>query len=107
MEKTKDNLMKDGLASASSISVFISYAHADKKLRDELVKHLSSLRQQGLISVWYDQQIIAGTKWEQAIESHLDSASVILLLISPEFLASDYCSSIEMERALARHETGK
>ncbi|BCL80860.1 tetratricopeptide repeat protein [Ktedonobacteria bacterium brp13] len=88
----------------SPIEVFYSYAHEDELLRIELEKHLSLLRQQGLIAGWHDRHILAGTDWVQAIDTHLERATVILLLVSADFLASDYCYSIEVQRALERHE---
>src|SRR5260221_1053026 len=90
-----------------ALELFYSYAHKDERLRDELNKHLYNLKRQGLIADWYDRDISAGTEWEQEIDSHLNSAHVILLLISPDFMASDYCYSIEMKRALERHELGE
>ena len=89
------------------IEVFFSYAHEDEKLRDELAKQLKLLERQGIISAWHDRQIVAGTEWGSAIDTHLDSAQVILLLISPDFLASDYCWDIEVRRAMERHEAGE
>ena len=88
------------------LTVFYSYAHEDEALRDKLEEHLSSLQAQGLISEWYDRQIVAGTEWAYAIDSHLQTASIILLLISPAFMASDYCVSIEMQQAMERHRLG-
>src|SRR5947209_8092758 len=88
----------------SPIEVFYSYAHEDESLRAELEKHLSLLKRQRLIAGWHDRQILAGTDWSQAIDTHLERASVILLLVSADFLASDYCYGIEMQRALERHE---
>lgn len=85
------------------IAVFYSYAHEDESLREQLEKRLSMLRRQGLISEWHDRQIAAGTEWAQEIDAHLETASVILLLVSSDFLASDYCYDIEMQRALERH----
>jgi len=75
-------------------------------LRNELDKHLGLLRNQGLIAQWYDRDISAGTEWAKQIDDHLNTADIILLLISPDFIASDYCYSIEMNRALERHELG-
>ena len=89
------------------IELFYSYAHRDERLRKRLETHLSALRQQGVITEWYDRKIIAGTDWKQNIDAHLTTAAVILLLISPNFLASDYCYGVEMQRALARHAAGK
>ena len=76
--------------STKAVEVFYSYAHKDEKLRNALVEHLSTLRRQGYISEWHDRQIVAGTDWAQEIDTHLHSASLILLLISPSFIASDY-----------------
>jgi flagellar basal body-associated protein FliL len=92
-------------AQARPVSVFISYSHADQKLREELEKHLIILRRQGVIETWHDRKITAGTEWRDAIDEHLISARLILLLISPDFMASDYCYETEMQHALQRHES--
>lgn len=91
----------------NSVEVFYSYAHEDEKLRDELVKHLANLRRQGVITEWYDRDIAAGKEWEGEIKQHLDSARVILLLISPDFMNSDYIHDVEVKRAMERHEAGE
>ena len=88
------------------IEVFISFSHKDDDLREELVTHLSNLRRQGKISAWHDRAIEAGEEWEAQIKDKLESARIILLLISASFMASDYCYDIEMERAIARHDAG-
>jgi hypothetical protein len=88
----------------TSIELLYCYARKDKKLRDQLAKHLEPLRRSGEITTWYDHQILGGDKWQEEIDAHLNSADIILLLISSNFLASDYCSHIEMRRALERHE---
>ena len=90
-----------------SIEVFFSYSHKDETLRDKLANHLKLLERQGVISAWYDRDITAGTEWEGQIDEHLESAQVILLLISADFLASDYCYDIELKRAMERHELGE
>ena len=86
------------------IEVFFSYAHEDEKLRDELAKHLKLLERQGVISAWHDRQITAGTEWKGEIDEHLEGAKFILLLVSADFLASDYCYDVELKRAMERHE---
>jgi hypothetical protein len=90
-----------------SISIFISYSHRDDEWRQELDTHLSGLRRQGVISVWHDRRIVPGEEWERAIAENLETADVILLLVSSDFIASDYCYKIEMERAVERHEAGE
>src|SRR5437588_2028930 len=86
--------------------IFISYAHKDRKLRDELAAHLGTLRNQQVISDWFDGDIIPGNEWGPDILHHLSQAKIILLLISAHFMASSFCWDIEMKEALARHEAG-
>ena len=87
-------------------SVFFSYSHTNKTLRDNLEKHLSVLKRNGHIGTWYDRKINPGSEVNLEIDAHLVTADLILLLISPDFLASDYCWSKEMTRAMERHEAG-
>jgi len=84
--------------------VFISYAHEDELLKDELLKHLLVLQREGLIEPYDDSMIVAGNEWDREIRDELDQADVILLLISSDFLASEYCWAIEMTRALEMHD---
>ncbi len=92
---------------SEGIEVFFSYSHKDEELRDELEKHLSILKHRGLISAWHDRKIGAGEEWKGEIDEHLNSAQIILLLISSDFLASKYCYDIEMTRAMERHDSGE
>ena len=87
-----------------SIRLFISYAHEDELLKNQLIKHLALLQNQGFVTEWHDRDISAGADWAYEINSHLNTAHVILLLVSADFLASKYCYSIEMKRALERHQ---
>ncbi|NEU80278.1 SUMF1/EgtB/PvdO family nonheme iron enzyme [Nostoc sp. UIC 10630] len=76
-------------------------------MRDSLATHLSNLQWQGIISSWYDRQLTAGTEWDDKIKTELESADIILLLISPDFIASKYCRDIEIPMALQQHESKK
>jgi TIR domain len=87
--------------------VFFSYAHTDEDLRDQLEKHLTMLKRQGVIETFHDRRIVVGSEVDQSISAELERADVILLLVSPDFLASAYCYDIEMQRALQRHERGE
>ena len=91
---------------AEPIKVFYSYSHEDEELRKLLETHLSLLRRQRLINEWHDRCITAGYEWQDEIDQHLENAQLILLLISPDFIASDYCYEVEIKRALAKHDTG-
>ncbi|WP_236961026.1 toll/interleukin-1 receptor domain-containing protein [Methylobacterium durans] len=87
-------------------TVFFSYSHRDEDLRDRLEVHLTMLKRQGAIEAWHDRRLIAGDEFGGGIHRELERADVILLLVSPDFLASDYCYDIEMRRALERHGEG-
>lgn len=91
----------------SIIEVFLSYAHKDKLLIEELMAHLESLERQGFISSWYDRKIEPGTDFVQEIDKHLNTAQIILLGVSQHFIRSKYCYLIEMQRAVERHELGQ
>src|ERR1022692_4597015 len=83
------------------LSIFVSYAHEDESFCQELKKHFAPLEKQSLIECWYDRAILAGYSWEKEIRSRLDNADVILLLVSANFLSSEFCQT-EMEQALER-----
>ena len=90
-----------------SITIFCCYAHEDERLLNKLKSHLSPLWHLGLITVWYDRNISPGAVWEKEIKQHLNEAQIILLLISPDFMDSQYCYGVEMQHALERHENGE
>ena len=85
------------------VSLFFSYSHKDEDLRNELETHLGLLKRQGIISAWHDRRITAGSDFNEAISAELEKAGIILLLISANFLNSDYCYEKEMKRALEKH----
>src|SRR6266700_4825650 len=89
------------------IEIFFCYAREDESLRQELERQLRVLQRQGLIDLWHDREISAGAEWEREIDIHLTAADIILLLVSPDFITSDYCYGIEMKRAMERHESGE
>jgi internalin A len=89
------------------IRVFISYAHKDERFRLALEPHLKLLQRQRLIATWQDRLIKPGAEWADVIDANLEHAKIILLLVSADFIASDYCWEIEMKRALERHEKGE
>lgn len=92
---------------ARPISLFYSYSHKDEDLRQRLQDHLAVLRWNGMIAEWKDRDIDAGEEWAEEIDRNLNSADIILLLISASFIASKYCWSVEMTKALERHEKGE
>jgi hypothetical protein len=107
MSEKKNDISADTSKTPRPVEVFYSYAHADEDFRVELEKHLRLLERQGFITGWHDRNISAGMDWKNAIDDHLESAGIILLLISADFLASDYCFDIELKRAMERDAGGK
>lgn len=87
-------------------SVFFSYTHIDESLRDQLEIHLSLMKREGLITEWHDRRIVAGSDIDDSIDEQLESADIILLLVSANFIASEYCFATEMKRAMERHKAG-
>jgi hypothetical protein len=91
---------------SSKLELFYSYSHKDDVLRDQLQTHLSNLKRQGVIAEWHDGRISAGREWEDQIVQHLNTSHIILLLISADFLESDFCYR-ELTIAMERHHAGE
>src|SRR5437667_3791510 len=92
---------------AKPTEVFYSYAYEDESLQKMMETHLIILQQQELITTWHKGKIEAGTEWKQEVALHLNSADIILLLLSPYFMVSELCYGVEMKKALERHERGQ
>ncbi len=88
-------------------TVFFSYSHKDEALRDQLETQLAMLKHQGVITTWHDRRISAGEEFEKVIDGHINTDEIILLLVSPDFLASTYCYEREMSRAMERQAAGE
>jgi hypothetical protein len=87
------------------ISIFYAYAQKDEALQKELGKHLSLLKRQGVVADWHFRIISGGKEWQGEIDSHINKSKIILLLVSPDFLSSDYCYDIEMKKAMELHDS--
>ena len=88
------------------VTLFYSYAHEDEALREELQDHLMILERRRVIRSWHDRAIVPGSDWNKEIDEHLRAADLILLLISKDFIASDYIWGAELEIAMQRHRDG-
>lgn len=89
------------------VRVFLSYSHADETLRHKLETHLAMLKREGEIAVWHDRELVVGDHLDSEISEYLETADLIVLLVSADFLASYYCYEREMERALERAKAGE
>lgn len=87
--------------------VVFSYSHVDEDLRNELEKHLSPLKRMGQIETWHDRRINPGDVFDTEISQNFAEANIVLLLVSPDFIASNYCYDVEMKNSLERHELGE
>lgn len=87
----------------SPVTLFCCYAKADEPDYRRLEKHLEELKQEGALASWYSRQVVAGINWATVADPHINTASIILLLLSPDLLRSDYCQGFEMRRAVERH----
>jgi hypothetical protein len=99
--------MATAVQGPTSVELFYSYAHSDEPLCKELQKHLTALKRAGLIRDWYDRKIEPGSEWAAQIQEAMERAGIIMLLISADFLASQYISDVELPFALARHNSGR
>lgn len=89
------------------VEIFCCYARKDQHYLEELKKHLNLLERRGLINLWHDRKILPGINWKSEIDKHLNTSNIILLLVSPDFMASDYCYGVELQRAIERHRIGE
>lgn len=93
--------------SGEGLKLFFSYAREDDSYRSGLKRHLTILEREGAIQSWSDREIEAGDNWEEEIMEKLNSSDIILLLISSDFIDSDFCYKVEMQRALEREKAGE
>src|SRR5262245_60752518 len=98
MSEKKTDITSDTSKPLQPIKIFYSYSQQYDDLRNELEKHLSVLKRNGVIAEWHNRKIVPGAEWGGEIDKHLETADIILLLVSADFIASDYCYEIEMKR---------
>jgi uncharacterized protein (DUF2249 family) len=94
------------LKDSAPVEVFFSYAREDEALINEFKKFLVDLERREMIKSWHDRQIAPGKQWSKEIETYLRRADIILLFISANFHASDFCNVVELQHALERAEDG-
>src|SRR5215469_3632365 len=96
--------------SSNIVKVYYCYAKGakeDEDLRDQLTAHLTPLRRARKLTIWFDVQIQAGSDWKLEVEKQLKEADLILLLVSADFIQSDYCYNLQLTQALNHYEAGK
>lgn len=106
-KRVKLNFMAINLLSSDSRSklrVFFSYSHKDEQYRDELDRHCAMLKRSGRIETWHDRKIVAGEGWDEKIKDQLQQADIVLLMISADFLHSDYIWEQELSIVRERYQ---
>ena len=99
-----DNSMIKNTLSGKSLNIFLSYSHKDEELKEQLDTHLAALKRNNLIQTWNDRAILTGEEWDIAIKTQLAQADIILLLVSANFIASEYIWKVEITQAMKRHD---
>jgi len=94
------------MPTSSPAEVFISYSYNDEELFKQLEKYLTVLTRSGKIRIWHGRKIPPGDEWKKLIDDHIQSADLVLLLVSVDFLVSEYCFNVEFESALKRYAIG-
>jgi hypothetical protein len=87
---------------ASHKKVFVCYSHKDEQWLERLQVHLKPLERRGLIKLWSDAEIAVGTQWKDEIDTAIQSCAIALLLVSADFLASDFIEKYELPTLLSR-----
>lgn len=95
------------MSESSAERIFVSYCHADKALKEEPLKHLVPLKKLKLIETWTDLEIKAGEEWDKEISKNIEDADIVLLLISIDFINSEYCYDVELNKAISHHQEGR
>ena len=88
------------------LRLFLSYAHEDRNILEELRKHLAPLRHEQVVTDWYDRELVPGQSWNHRIQEQLESSHLVLVIVTADFVASDYAYGQELNRALELHDTG-
>lgn len=85
--------------------VFISYSKKDvNAVEEKLLRDLRSLVRQQKIDIFYDKKLLVGTDWDTEIKTQLQQADIIILIVSPDFIATDYILDVEINKAIERHD---
>lgn len=89
------------------VKIFISYAHEDRKLCKKFMTHLCSLKKSDMISHWHDNEINPGEVWDEEIRKKLDESDLIIFLLSPDLIASEYIEENELKLSIKKHRNGE
>ncbi len=106
LPETPSGLSASKPGNTSSKKIFFSYSKHDREYLDQLLRHLSGLKREGRIKPWDDSHILPGEEWDDKVKQELAAADIILLLVSADFLATDYIWEVEIKEAMERHEQG-
>ena len=92
---------------SNNTTIFVSYSHKDEVYKDEFIAQLSGLKRAGYIKSWDDRKILPGEKWNEEIVNNLNTANLVIFLVSADFIASEYIHDIEIKAAKERSKNGE
>ncbi len=95
-----------GYSGSIASRIFISYARSDQEMAEAVARQLGQLETAGQAEVWFDRELELGESWERRIMDVVQRADVVLLLLSPAYLASSFVSSSELPAIAQRGEQG-
>lgn len=101
---TDNSTIQNAGIKPKALTIFLSYSHKDEELKEQLDAHLASLKRNNLIKTWNDRAIVVGDEWDSVIKKQLEESDIILLLVSANFIASDYIWKVEITEAMKRHD---
>ncbi len=87
--------------------LFISYSSKDAEFMKRFATHLEILKSTGIVEPWYDRMIESGTRWDDAIRTEMNNADIIIFLLSPDFIATEYIMKTEIPLAISRMKKKK
>jgi hypothetical protein len=90
-----------------TLKVFLSYAHADDALKAEFDTHSGALKHANTIAIWSDSGVSPGSRWESEIVKQLDDADIVVMLVSPAFLSSEFIQTKELPHVMDRYDSGQ
>ncbi len=90
-----------------SVKLFVSYAEKDRQFSEDFNTHLAVLRRAGQLDNWTNNHIMPGANWDDEIKQQLQESDIVVLLVSADFIASDYINDVIVHNSIEQHKKGE